>query len=327
MTSVTAEGLSLTYQGALTVPVDGQLVLDGVAAIAARDATDAIALAGMTMGQGPAVAPLNGQVQVKYGAGKLSLETKDLNLAGAALSGSAVLVAVTKAGEGGAPVSRELDADLSIDTATLQGVLGAIADRRQEAGQGPRGVWPDRPVSFNGFEGLQGRIHMAVGTLGVEGPIALTTAKATIVLGANAISINDLTANGLGGVWAGKLTLNKAPAGVALTGELTLSEGDLAGLGTGAKGPVSLAVNLKSQGLSPSGLISALQGKGQAALGAGMIKGLGPAGVAATVDQVLVGKLATDKSDLQEAVREALAGSSLPYAARQVPFGIADGIA
>lgn len=330
MVGLTSDTLALVYQGTAANPKPGEITLDGVAGLTARDAADAFALAGLTLGQGAAGVPLAGQIEIKLAGGALRLASNEVKLAGATLRGQATVTPGSKATDSGAPAARELEATIAADQLSLPGLLLVLADRGTDAsvaqpGAGARSVWPDRPLTFAGLDGLRGRVKLSAGRVALEGGSALSNAQAVIAVAPGSVTVGELSASGLGGQLKGTLVLEKAPAGARLAGDWTLTGASLSSLGASA--PADFNISVKAQGLSPSGLVAALEGKGEAALGAGKVKAVAPGAVAAIVEGVLAGKVPPAGEDLVSALRLALASSTLDVAPRIVPFTISEGIA
>ena len=325
LATVTSDNLSVAYQGLVALPKEGVVIADGAAGIAAREGGDVLALADLSLGQGNSGLPLEGQVVMKLQDGAMSLATHDMAVGGARLSGTALLKAA-KTGSQAVP-AREFQADLKLDAATVAGLLAVISDRRSESAANPssdrtRSVWSDQPISYAGLDGAQGRVKLAIGRLGLDGAPLMTNAAANITFAPGAVTIEELTGKGMGGSLKARIALQKSPGGTQLKAEGTLAEGNVNG-----SVPLTLTSTLTSQGLSPSGLVAALQGKGQAAIGAGMVKGVAPAGVAATVDSVLAAKTPPTGEDLASALRDSLAPTSFALPPRTIAFAVNNGVA
>ena len=322
LVSVTSEDLSVAYQGMVALPKDGAIVAEGAAGIAARDGADVLALADLSLGQGGQGAPLQGQVEVKLAGNELALSLANMKAGTTRLSGKAS-VALPKAGEAPEAV-RKVSADFRLDQATVPGLMSVVSDRRQQSQSKDANLslWPDQPLVFAGLEHMQGDVSLTIGRLGLDGTSMLTDAKARISLTPAAIRIDEITGMGLGGSLKGKFALQKTPGGATLTGEGSLSDGRLA-----PDMPISLSATLTSQGLSASGLVAALKGQGEATISGGQIKGVSPAGVAATIDTVFADKSPPTGDALGDLLRDTLAPTGLTLGARKMPFTIANGIA
>lgn len=322
LASVTSEDLSVAYQGLLALPKDGDLVAEGAAGIAARDGADVLALADLSLGQGGFGVPLQGQVEVRLRDSVLMLALGDVKAGATRVKGKAS-VALPKDGDAALSM-RTISVDLSLDQATVPGLMSMVSDRRQQSQSKDANLslWPDQPLVFTGLDHVQGDVALSVGRLGLDGTSVLTNAKVKVGLAAAAISIADVSGTGLGGAFKGKFALQKAPGGATLTGEGSLTDARLA-----PDMPISLTATLTSQGLSASGLVAALQGKGEAKLNGGQIKGVAPAGVSATIDAVLADKDPPTGDSLGDLLRDTLAPAGLTLSERTVPFTIANGVA
>ena len=322
LASVTSEDLSVAYQGMVALPKDGAMVADGAAGIAGRDGADVLALADLSFGQGGFGVPLQGQVEVKLAGKMLGLTLTNMKAGATRISGKAS-VELAKAGDD-AQALRKVSADLSVDQATVPGLMSVVSDRRaqSQSKDGNQSLWPDQPLVFTGLDHVQGDVALTIGRLGLDGTSMLTNVKAKLGLAPSAISINEIVGTGLGGSLKAKFALMKAPGGATLTGEGSLTDARLA-----ADMPISLTATLTSQGLSASGLVAALKGQGNATINGGQIKGIAPAGVAAAVEAVLADKSPPTGEALGELLRDTLAPTGLTLPQRKIPFALVNGVA
>ena len=330
LASITSDDLSVAYQGLVAWPAEGPLMADGAAGIAARDAADVLALADLSLGQGGSGVPMQGQVVVKITDGTVALNLRELTLGGSRLSGTASLSppigpATPSAGTA-MPGPRVLTADLAVDRASIAALLAVVSDRRTDGAasqaKGPqRSVWPDQPLSFAGLDRLQGHIQLAVGRLALDQAAALTGVRGKISLAPGTITVEEFSGVSLGGSVRAQFTLQKSPAGAALTGQ-----GQLTGANLASSLPIGLAASFDAQGQSASELVSALQGRGEAEIGAGQIKGVAPSGISVLVQTVLADKSQPPVGEpLAQVVRDALATTTLSLDNRTIPFTLAHG--
>ena len=322
--SVNADDVQVTYQGAATFAKDQPVALNGAASFNARDGADVLALAGLSFGQSATGVALQGQVQIQRHNNELTLAARDVSAGGTLLSGTAVLSTAPS----GLP-ERTLTAGLSVDTASLPGLLSLLTDHRQGSGapskETPHSVWPVQPFAFAGLDHLNGRIELAAGRLEIDGAGLLTNAKAQITLAPGSVSVDDLTGrSALGGLVAAQFALHKSTGGTTLTGKGRIEGDTLAVSQTGAM-PLTVTASFAAHGVSPGGLIAGLQGEGEAVVGPGQLKGVGPSGVTAIVEAVLAGKMEPSGEELALAVREGLASSALVLNQRKIPFTLAAG--
>lgn len=313
----------VSANGRASISEAGDISFDGTSAVAVRDVTDALALAGIALGQGPSDLPFTGTVQVARTPSALVLKTS-----GATLAGAPFTAAVTLEPDAARPGARVVKADATFEQLTVSGLLMAISERRLE--QGPAlsiaaGRWPEQPLRLPSM--LTGRIDVKANRLVLDGAAAATNLAATVHLEPNIVTIDGFTATMLGGKLQGSLALKPAAAALALDGSLSLTNADLAGLTSSASAPFSASVRLQGQGLSAAGIVASLAGSGEARLGAGRIKGVAPAAVAGVVEAALAGKDPILGDALSETLRQSLAASSLALKPVQVPFAVAYGVA
>ena len=252
LASVSSERLSLVYQGLAALPKDSELTLDGTAAIAARDATEAIALAGLSLGQGSVTLPFTGNVSLSLSAGTLNMAANGSKLGSSNISGKASLRTAAASAVPGKPPVRELSAVIAMDQMTLPGLLSSISDRRQVGDDRVR--WPDQPLKL--ADTLSGRIDLTAGQFGIDGAITLKNAAAEIVLSPGSAIVENFTAAGLGGAVSARFALKSAANGTGLTGDWSLIDANLSALTPGASAPLKVSAKMTGQGLSASGLIA-----------------------------------------------------------------------
>ncbi len=330
LATVTSDDVSLAYQGLIGLPKPGDVVADGAVGIAARDSGTVLALADLALGQGATGVPLQGQVVVKLQDRTLSLSARDVLAGRSRLSGSLSvgLDGAASASAAAVPSPRVLHADLSLDSASVGGLLALISDRKNgangDAADRVGVVWSDQALSFAGFERVKGDIALQIGRLELQGAAVLTNVRANIKATPGRVGIETVTANGLGGTVAGGFALQQVSGITQLSGE-----GQLTGAQINEDGPpVGLHLTVTSQGLNPSGLIANLVGGGDMSVGAGSVKGLGPAGVAGVVETVFASKGSQPSGDeFAKLLTGQLAATRLAIEPRTVRFAVTNGVA
>lgn len=338
LASLASDEMSVAYQGSVTLPKAGVVTADGAAGVVARDSSDVLALFDVALGQGRTGAPVQGQIVINQKDASLQLTLSDMRVGTRRLNGTGTLQTV-QGSDPARPPTREVRADLVVDGASLPDLLALVSDRRvgrqsasiqpadnQTSGgqsrDGARTIWPEQPLSWAGLDRMQGQINLAVDRLSLDNVTMLNNAKAQVRFTPTGIALHDVTGNGLGGALSARLEFQKSPGGTSLTAEASLTGANL-----NATLPLSLTASVRGQGVSPSDFLASLQGRGEASVGAGQIKGIGPAGVAATVDAVLADKVPVVGDQLAQVLRDALAPTSLTLNARKIPFTVSNGFA
>ncbi|MEW5962197.1 MAG: AsmA family protein [Pseudomonadota bacterium] len=326
--SVASEDLTIALDGRSKLTPAGWLDVEGEATVGARDARVLLALVGLDA-KSAVGTPIAGPLAITRRDGQLTLRPKGVALAGARLSGE---VGVTRAHESG--VAR-LDADLSLDAARISGLLAIVTEPAQDgaagavSGDGPASLWPERTFRNPLVDGLTGRIRLAVGALEFGPGLGVGNATIEAAIEPRRITVSRLEGVALGGRLTGSGVIAKAAAGAEVSGSLSLDGARIEALAGGARsrarGPVSLKLGFTGQALSPRGLVGALKGKGEAALGAAEIDGLTPDAIGRAADAVLAGRAGAAGHGLVATIRSELGQGRLPLGPSAIPITIVDG--
>lgn len=331
--SLKSDGLSLGYEGRVSFSGDAfQREIEGKIYVASRDARAALALSGLRLAPAAAGIAVDGSVDISGTGEALSLKTKWLTIGGAHVAGHASL---TK----GASQSLSLKADLTVDAATLPGLLRVVLHREaagppqsQSPGQSVS-VWPEQPFDFSGLESLTGDVRVAFDQLTLAGGLVMEGTQLVAQLKPDRIRVEKLAGGALGGRLEAMLELAKAPAGVEVSGDLRITGAKLEALATPAGGSrratgnASVSLSYAGRALSPSALIPVLKGKGEIDLGPAQLSGLAPSAVGAAFDAVLAGRSESGGDGLVAALRRSLAAGELNIGPRKIPVEITDGAA
>lgn len=344
LAALKGDGLSLDYSGRATVPVGAAAAASGEISVLARDAQSVLALAGISLGAGAQGSSVEGTLAVETKDGSVTLRTKRLAIGGANVAGG-----VSVARPEGKPAA--IVADLDVDTASIGAVLAAIVDRapprggqdlsgspspqsekRQNEKKGAPppvelpAVWPEQAFDLNGLRNAEGQVKIRFGTLALEPGLSMSSVRLEAALGHDGIKVETLEGNALGGRLASKFVIEKAPAGVGLTGDLKISvPGGTPEASGSPADAVALTVGFSGRALSPAALIASLRGKGQLALDDVTITGMSPSAVAQVADAAVQGKGPATGEPLVEALRLALKQGQLKLGRLAIPLEIADG--
>ena len=314
--------LSITSHGMATVSPGFDVAYDGTSTVDARDVTEALALCGLSLGQGPSETPFSGTVRVATGPTGMTLAAAGAKLGASGLTGSMAVKPAVVPVPGRAAAPRSVTARLALSQASLPAMFAAISDRRQQSGPGAR--WPEQTLKI--ASPISGRVDLTIDQLVIDGPLGAKNAIVTLLLEPESVKLQNLQASALGGSVKAGLDLKSEAGGTTLSGTFALTDASLAAITGQAQGPLSLTASVKGQGLSASALIAGMSGSGEADLGGGQIKGVAPSAVAGLVDGVLAAKEPVTGDALSDALRRALTASSLVLTPQKVPFQIAFGV-
>ncbi len=346
---ITSEDFSADYNGRVAMPATGTTDLSGTVEISARDSRSALAIAGLRIGDGAADTALAGSVSVRSKGGALTLATEDLAIGASKVRGSMTL----KDGESGA---RTVTADLSVDAASVTGLLAPILAQSQPQpalsparppspapAQGKAtpqpatgvagtadlapGLWPEQLFDLATVDGVSGRVAVRVNALALEPGLTVTDARLAVLLAPGSIKVESLEGSALGGKLTSRLDFEKAPAGITLNGSLRIDvSSGAAAANAAARGDVAaLSLEFAGRALSPAALIGDLKGKGEVALGDTTLSGMSPGAVTAVAEAALAGKGPTGGEALAQAVKSALKAGQLQLGKIAIPIEIGDG--
>jgi len=345
---VTADGLALGYRGQVRLQIPGDPELDGDLKISARDARVPLALAGLSVG-GAAGTSLGGNIHVRREKATLKLDSDAITLGASTLSGQ---VALTSR-DGG----QTIDAALTADTASFGALLAPIlasgglaaaipappepqpalrgqVGRAAEAYAGmaaelPAVIWPEHSFDLSLLDRLDGKIALRAGSLSLEPGLGIANARIEADLSPTAIKVVRLDGDAVGGRLRSQIDLNKAPAGIALSGSLRIDIASKPPPPEVADPPpgdaVAFAVSFSSRGLSPAGLMATLSGKGDVTVGDATLNGNSPAAVAAVARAALTGKGPGSGNALTEAIKASLKEGEVKLGKLSIPAQISDG--
>ena len=322
LASLTAEGLTLGFDGRIAEPVGAARELDGIVRVDAARFEPVLSLLGLSGIGGLRDATLKGAVEVSSKADALRIKSRGLAVGGSEVAGILTL----SRPEGGAVSA---DASLFVAKASLADLLAPVLAQRGPAPHDAASpIWPDRPFDAAAFDALQGRIKLAMGTLSLAPGLDLADASLEAELTPGQIKLTNLDGRALGGELKARLVLEKAPmAGAALAGALRIDDArleSLAGKST-ATGAASLLAQFSGRALTPLALVQALQGKGELTLGSTQLLRHSPSTVPRAIDAVLDGKADAGGEALRKLLSEGLTAGTVRVPATKLALQIADG--
>ncbi|WP_295555501.1 AsmA family protein [uncultured Hyphomicrobium sp.] len=334
---VTGEGLSLGYRGHVRLAKPGETNLDGELKIAASDTRVALAMAGLSVGQGAASMPISGTIAVRREGSVVNLESEAVALGGSTLSGK---VAVTAHDDG----RRTIDATLATNKASFASLLApllgaATASDGLEAAATARSapeteaapvIWPEQAFDLAFLDRVDGKIALSAAVLSLEPGLSVTNARLAAELSPQGIKVTRFEGDAVGGRLTSQLDITKAPAGVGLNGGLRIDVASKpAATGDGDAPPpgdaAAFNVTFSSRALSPAAVIAALDGKGDLTVGDATLNGNSPVAVSAVARAALTGQGPSSGNQLADAVKAALKQGEVKLGKISVPVEISDG--
>lgn len=119
------------------------------------------------------------------------------------------------------------------------------------------------------FDGLEGRLALSIGSLGLGGYPPVTGMETEIRRSGSRTEVRDLVGQIAGARLAGRLMMDRSRLATLVSGEVKASEVPLALLLPGGRAPADLALNLTGSGTSPASLVASLRGEGRLDAAAG----------------------------------------------------------
>jgi uncharacterized protein involved in outer membrane biogenesis len=354
---VTAEGLALGYRGRVNLPDAANTGLDGTVNVAAADVRVALALAGLSTGEGAAGVALNGNIHVRREGPLIKLAGEAITLGDSKVSGE---IGIT-AQEGG---RKTVDAALTANKASFAALLSPLLGRSDAQGldaalsppapqpaqrlqsarvptRQPSGpddgagaqqvIWPEQAFDLSLLDRVDGKIDLTVRALSLEPGLTLGNARLKADLTPAAIKITSLEGDAVGGRLTSQLDLAKAPAGIGLSGALRIdiSNQPVAATEAGSAPPpgdaVAFNVAFSSRALSPAAVLSALTGKGELTIGDATLNGNSPAAVSTVARAALTGQGPSGGNGLIDAIKGALKQGEVKLGKIVIPVEISDG--
>ncbi|HEX2840239.1 AsmA family protein [Hyphomicrobium sp.] len=349
LADVTSDGLSLSYRGKVRLPAPSDIGLDGDLQIAAPDARVALALAGLSTGDGAAGVPVNGTIQVRRDAGSLRLGSQSITLGESTLSGD---LSVAARDSGGKTIQATLTTNKASFATLLSPILSATDASAQILGTSPAAqapqarqvrqpdapnaavpetiLWPEQSFDLSVLDRLDGKIDLSIGALVVEPGLTMRNARLVTELSPGGIKVASLEGDAVGGRMTSQLNIAKAPAGIDLTGALRIDISSKPQPAGGQVSPppgdaVAFNVSFSSRALSPAAAMAAVTGKGELTIGDATLNGNSPAAVAGVVREALTGQGPSSGNGLTEAIRTSLRQGEVKLGKLAVPVDISDG--
>jgi uncharacterized protein involved in outer membrane biogenesis len=226
--------------------------------------------------------------RIKIAGSDISLSNIDAKIAGAGLHGSLALTMSTP---------HRLQGTIEVDYLDGAGlVAAAIGMPHQPAGKDAAWNWSSEPFTGSAFGDFAGAVKIKAQHIALLPQLGARSFRATLNLGKDEVSLDDVAAEIAGGQLSGQLSFRVADDGLKAHAKLALVGANAAGLvelegPPAVRGRLALASELEGFGLSPFALMGSLKGSGKVALTDAQFADLDPRAFAAVthaVDQGLV---------------------------------------
>ncbi len=189
------------------------------------------------------------------------------------------------------------------------------ACRRRSGNNNAAWVWSSEPFADGALGEFAGQVALKARRLDVLPRLTVREFRATLRLGKDEFTFDDMAGDVGGGRLAGRLSFRAAADGMTAHGKVELTGADAATLlPQAARPPVTgslgLSAEVEGTGLSPVALIGSLQGSGKITLADAQFAGLDPRAfdvVTRAVDQ----GLAIDAGRISDVVSKALESGQL----------------
>lgn len=331
--ALSRDGLSLAYNGRVTVDADGVPSLAGTLEVAADRLGDVLALTGTPL-LGSGENPVTGTVGLSFeDDGRTKLTPSGLTVAGAEVSG---MLRVRRL-EGG---RLGVDGELDVNRASVPGLMSGLVQgvplpvpvaATDIAAESAPSLWSDQSFAASAFDQLEGKVTVRLKHLGLSPGIGLDAARLGLTFAPGQVEVELADDGVLGGRLGGTLALARAAAGVRMKGQLELEGVELqrlaqaTGSGRKAGGRAAASVAFAGQALNPRSLVTSLRGSGRLTFSDAFLQGMTPEGVAQVVAGVYAKEIDTDGEALQSEVLNRLGAGQLDIGSRDVGLEVVDG--
>lgn len=320
------DGLVLAFDGLISPDTKAFVSgYNGMATVAIRDVRRCFALMGLAAGPALVSTAIEGRVRLAVSDAGVVLEPESLMVGGSRVTGR--LTAAR--GEQAVKLAGDLAVSDSSVSALLAPLLGNDPSSTEDA-LTREGVWPRATFDFSLLKGWEGEIALRFERLAMMDGLAMTDAALRLAVTPGKVTVSQLQGRAMGGGLVSDFVLEKVPAGVRLSGDLSFSNVDLAQMasaGRPVKGQGKLNLTFAGLASSPAALIATLEGKGEIALAGLQLRGLSPDGLADAMDAFVLEKNRAQGGTLQDTVRKALDQGELKFNETRVAVTLQDGAA
>ena len=209
-------------------------------------------------------------------------------------------------------VTGEVEADTVAAPSLIAAAIGMPAPA---ASHGAAWAWPEDPFGAGAFGNFDGKLSLKLRQVELLPRLTAREFRATLRLGKNALTLDDMAGVVAGGRLSGLLSFKSGDDGLTAHGKIALAGADAASLlRAQARPPVTgaldVALDVQGTGLSPVALIGSLHGAGTIALDDAEFAGLDPRAFDVVTHAVDQG-LAVDAARISDVVRKALDSGQL----------------
>ena len=245
--------------------------------------------------------------RVAIAGSRMTFDDIDAKLGGSTVRGRLVVDGVSPRQLDGA-----LEAD-AIDAAAL--IARAIGMPAPASNNNAAWAWSSEPFADGALGEFAGQVALKARRLDVLPRLTVREFRATLRLGKDEFTFDDMAGDVAGGRLAGRMSFRAAADGMTARAKISLTGADAATLlPAGARPPVTgslgLSAEVEGTGLSPVALIGSLQGSGKIALADAQFAGLDPRAFDAVTRAVDQG-LAIDAVRISDVVSKALESGQL----------------
>lgn len=263
------------------------------------------------------VAPLygvgHGAVPVAF-SGRIALAGQDISVSEI----DATVASATMRGKLGLTLStpHRLQGEIEADYVDGAGIVAAAIGMPPPAERkGAVWNWSSEPFGAGVFGNYAGEVKIKARRIDLLPQLTARQFNATLGLGKNKFSLDDMTGDVAGGRLSGRLSFRAAKDGLSAHAKLALTDVDAAGLlASGARpavsGTLALSAETEGTGLSPVALFGSLRGSGKFTLTDAQLAGLDPRAFDAVTRAVDQG-LAVDAARISDVVGKALESGRL----------------
>lgn len=354
MMTLDSRRVSLVFDGKTAVSRDGVSSLSGELQLRDGDIRKVLRLAGLNVPGGVGDISYDGLADIEWVPGRLAFTPRDVTLSGARVGGRVIL----KTGEDG---RQTFDGQLVADSGSLPRLLSMLlsepgpqreavqvarADAAGETATGAEGIsdgavvdtapqiFSDRTFDLSTLDGVDGVISLKAGQLDVGAGMALERASVQMTATDGKLAVGLDGQQDIGGALKASLEITRAAAGAVSSGELELTNVDLAKLpyqagvrsadGSFGTGRADLSLKFQGRGLSPRSMITVLTGTGRIKLGNAVFAGLAPDGIRQVAEATLQEENFSTDAVLSR-LMAALPGGELKVGEQELAVEAADG--
>lgn len=337
LADVTTETASLTYRGRITASDTTAVSATGDIKAIVADGRDVLLLAGLPLAGGAMGSSLSGTAALNLDDKGLTLSTSDLLLADVPVKAT---VTSARTADGMRTIAADIEArEVSFGAllATMLANRDKVAEVAAEPGpqarlqagrmaqpveQAAKPIWSEASFALSGLEKVSGTVKAKVAALSVEPGLTISNATIDASFGPRGVNVTSLSGDALGGKLQSALNFERAPAGVALGGNLAIKIGSAPGATEPA---ASLTTEFQGRALSPLSLVSSLVGKGEVTLADASVSGMSPSAVTAVIETSLASKQPLSGDPLLQAIKTAIRQGELKLGKIKIPATIGDG--